>query len=110
MNQNEKLSMLQTLLGMSDSEFSEEETRLSVYLASAKQEILSWRYSYASEMPSEVPSEYEMTQIHAVIAGYGISGAENQTSHNENGINRSFKFVDMVAYIRANVIPIARCI
>ena len=51
-----------------------------------------------------------MTQVHAVIAGYSISGAENQTAHSENGISRSFKYEDMIAYIRSHVIPIVKVI
>ncbi len=109
MTNTEKLSMTKILLGLDETDTSED-SRLAVYLDASKSEILSWRYSYASNKPYEVPAEYEMTQIHAVIAGYSISGAENQTSHNENGINRTFKFSDMVDYIHAHVIPIARCI
>ena len=105
----EKVSMLKILLGVDESDISEDK-RFEVYLDSAKREILSWRYSYANEKPDEVPDEYEMTQIHAVIAGYSISGAENQISHSENGISRSFKYEDMVAYIRGHIIPIAKVI
>jgi hypothetical protein len=48
--------------------------------------------------------EYDMVQIMACVAGYGLSGAENQTSHNENGIQRSFKHSDMIDYIHAHVL------
>jgi hypothetical protein len=53
---------------------------------------------------SEVPLvQFDTVQIMAVVAGYGLQGAENQTNHNENGIQRSFKYSDMVDYIRAHV-------
>lgn len=103
MTSDEKLDMLSILLD--DSNVSDD--KLEAYLSAAEKEILAWRYSYSSQQPSEVPAEYEMTQIHAVIAGLSISGAENQTQHSENGINRMFKYPDMVAYIRNNVLPIA---
>lgn len=106
MTDAEKLSMIKTLMGLSDSE----NERISVYLSAAGREILAWRYSYAKEVPATVPVEYEMTQVHAVIAGYSISGAENQTAHSENGISRSFKYEDMIAYIRSHAIPIAKVI
>ncbi len=106
MTDAEKLSMIKTLMGLNDTE----DERISVYLSAAEREIISWRYSYANEKPTVVPAEYEMTQIHAVIAGYSISGAENQTAHSENGISRSFKYEDMLAYIRAHVIPIVKVI
>lgn len=103
MTSDEKLDMLSVLLNPSN----EEADKLEVYLQMAEKEILAWRYSYASQKPDAVPEEYEMTQVHAVIAGFSISGAENQSQHSENGINRMFKYPDMVAYIRNNVLPIA---
>lgn len=107
MSMTEKLEMLKAILGITDEA---DDTRLGVYLEAAKREIIAWRYSLAISTPQDVPSEYEMIQIHAVVAGYSISGAENQTAHSENGINRTFKFEDMIAYIHAHVPAIARCI
>lgn len=107
MNQSEKLAMVKTLMGITDTQ---EDERIGAYLHAAELELLQWRYSYASEVPTEVPAEYEMTQVHAVIAGYSLSGAENQLAHSENGISRTFKYADMVDYIRAHVIPIAKVI
>ena len=43
----------------------------------------------------------------AVIVGLGLSGAEGQTVHNENGISRSFSYPDMAAYIRRRISPYA---
>ena len=108
---NEKLSMIKSILEIDENDTSQDD-RLTVYLNAAKQEILSWRYSYAEleEPITEVPDEYEMTQVYAVIAGYSQSGAENQISHTENGISRMFSFPDMIAYIRAHVIPMAKVI
>ena len=103
MSNDEKLEMLMTLLGVSGSEL---EDTLNAYLAAAGKEILAWRYSYSTQSVDEVPAEYEMTQIYAVIAGYSQSGAEGQMTHSENGIARTFKYPDMLRYIRANVIPL----
>jgi hypothetical protein len=105
MTKDEKLSMLYTLIDTSGdaSLFS----KLDVYLDMAEREILAWRYSYSRQPMAAVPIEYEMTQIQAVLAGFGLEGAENQTQHSENGITRTFKYPDMIAYIRANVIPVA---
>lgn len=101
MTQDEKLNMLIALLDRGD-----ETGKLSTYLQMAEKEILSWRYSFSENKPKSVPEEYEMIQIQAVIAGFSISGAENQTQHSENGINRMFKYPDMIAYIHSNVLPI----
>jgi len=103
MTLNEKVEMVELLLD--DSTISSD--KIEAYLTAAEKEILAWRYSYSSQTVSEVPAEYEMAQIHAVIAGLSISGAENQTQHIENGISRVFKYADMLQYIRSNVIPLA---
>jgi hypothetical protein len=100
---DEKLEMLTLLLDPDDAAAE----KLDAYLQIARKEILAWRYSYAASMPDEVPEEYEMTQIQAVMAGFNMSGAENQTQHSENGITRSFRYADMLAYIRSHVIPFA---
>lgn len=106
MDMIEKLEMLKTILGIDTSD-SSEDARLTVYLSVAAKEILGWRYSYKLEnAPTEVPLEYEVTQIFAVVAGYSQSGAENQLSHSENGISRTFKYDSMIAFIRANVVPL----
>lgn len=105
MTNAEKLAMLKSILTMGDSE----DERLTVYLSASEKEILAWRYSYVegAKRPLEVPSDLEMTQLFSVVAGYSQSGAENQSSHSENGIGRSFVYADMIHYIRANVIPFA---
>lgn len=109
MTNEQKLDMVKTLLGFDSGEGGEDE-RIAVYLSAAGKEILGWRYSYAAETPDAVPDEYEMTQIHAVIAGYSQAGAEAQVTHSENGISRTFKYADMVHYIRSNVIPYAKAV
>lgn len=107
MSNDEKLAMLMSLLGApvcgSSSNFEE---TLKAYLTAAEKEILAWRYSYSAQSVDSVPPEYEMTQIYAVIAGYSQSGAEGQMTHSENGIARTFKYPDMIRYIRTNVIPL----
>ena len=104
MTETDKLLMLKTLLGVTDTT---EDEQFKVFLTAAAREIVAWRYSYSSEADTKtsVPPEYEMTQIYAVIAGFSQSGAEGQQSHSENGISRTFKHADMIAYIRANVVP-----
>lgn len=105
MTMNEKLAMVKTILGAD----APDDTTIMTYLVIAKTEILQWRYSYcASEMPEDVPGEYEMTQVFAVVSGFTQRGIEGQTVSIENGIHRHFSYEDMVKYIRSNVIPMAK--
>ena len=102
----EKLAMVKAILRIDDNT---EDALITTYLTMASREILAWRYSNAdpSNVPEDVPDDYEMTQVMAVVVGYTQSGIEGEQVSVENGIHRHFEFSDMVRYIRANVIPIA---
>ena len=80
-----------------------------MYLALTGHEILAWRYSLVGGIPdgATVPDTYEVTQIMACAAGYGHKGAPDQVTHSENGIARTWKHADMLAYVRSNVTIIA---
>jgi hypothetical protein len=103
MTESQKRESIRTILDLDISE----EARIGVYLTLAKAEIISWVFGYTDKdiNACELPTQYDTLQINAVIAGYSINGAENQTSHNENGISRSFKHSDMSDYIRSNATP-----
>lgn len=103
-----KLAVIKTMLEIPASDTSLD-ADLSVYLDMAKQEILNWMYINhpdRRETVTDVPARYEIVQVHAVVNGYSHKGAEGETVHNENGINRTFKYDDMVAYIRNHVFQI----
>ena len=100
----EKLSMLKTFLDISDNS---QDATLQVYLSASAKEIIAWHYGNETTKTT-VPFEYEITQIQAVVAGYNLIGAENEKAHNENGINRTFKYSDMLQYIRSQVVPYAK--
>lgn len=109
MTKAQKLSQLKLMLGYKDD--SEDEV-LAVYLSQSEREILSWRYGEAAfedgDLILELPPQYEIIQLNAVLAGYNIRGAEGQDKHNENGIYRNFKYEDMVHYIHAHISQMAR--
>lgn len=100
-----KVAQLKALLNITDTT---QDSVLAVYLDLAKAEILSWLYSGKTpEGVTDVPAQYEPTQIMACVAGFSQSGAEGQLTHSENGVSRSWKYEDMVAYVRSRVIPYA---
>lgn len=109
MTDAEKLEMLQTLLN--DGGDVPDEDKLAAYLTLSGQEILNWMYSLTGGIPesvTSVPERYEITQIYAVVAGYTHAGAEGERSHNENGVQRTFLYSDMLDYIHQNVLAIVR--
>lgn len=104
MTDNEKLTMLKAILDISDNS---QDTLLNVYLTMAQKEIIAWHFA-PDTLVDSVPTDLEMIQVNSVVAGYNIRGAENQKNHNENGINRTFNYTDMVQYIHSNVSSYAR--
>lgn len=102
-----KLKTIKTMLGIAIDDVSID-NEISAYLDMAKEEILNCMYPRGSQAEkraaiTEVPLRYEQIQIQAVVNGYSHRGAEDEKVHNENGINRTFVYGDMLAYINANV-------
>lgn len=108
MTNTQKLTDLKVILSIPSSDTTQDDL-LSAYLSMAAFEIIQYKYSLVGVPDGMVEPDDEdvMTQIFAVVAGYNRRGAEDQTSHNENQIYRTFKHEDMVAYIRSRVIPYA---
>lgn len=105
MTSAEKLTMVKAIMGGD----APDDTIISSYLDLAKAEILGWRYSYSpDDAPEDVPAEYEITQVQAVVNGFTQRGMEGQSVSVENGVHRHFVYADMVRYIRANVIAIGK--
>ena len=77
MTSEAKLAMVKAILRIDDTDTSED-ALITTYLDMAQQEMLSWRYSHANpdNVPETVPTEYEITQVQAVINGYTQAGVE----------------------------------
>ena len=107
MTKTDALAYLKTVLGIGDTA---QDTMLNSFLDMAAFEILQYKYSLVGVPDGQtIPDDEDgMTWVFSVVAGYNRRGAEDQTSHNENQIYRTFKHEDMLAYIRARVIPYAR--
>lgn len=89
MTEFEKLKMLRTLAGDSDSD-----DVLSTYLTLAGKKIINRAYPYDSTV-TEVPETYDTLQVEIAVYLLNKRGAEGQTSHSENGINRSYENADI---------------
>ena len=99
MTQEEKLNMLEAMVGGSDTD-----DVLSAYLLIAGKKIITRAYPYKSDV-MEVPTQYDTLQCE--IAAYLMNkrGAEGQTSHAENGITRQYENADMPSSMLKSVVP-----
>lgn len=64
---------------------------LSSYLAMARSKILNRLYPFGDIEDKEIPSRYDQLHIELAIALFAERGAEGQSSHNENGVNRTWR-------------------
>lgn len=81
---------------------------LTVCLNLAGQAIANRCYPFDPEKP--VPPKYYARQIE--IAAYLINkrGAEGETQHNENGINRSYESASIPESMLKDIVPFAKAI
>ena len=104
MTEVEKLSLLRVMVGQpADSEGWSDAVLIS-YLKIAGEKIINRAYPY-DETVTEVPRRYGVLQCE--IANYLLNkrGAEGQTSHSENGINRTYESADVPESLMKEVIP-----
>ena len=89
---------------------SSEDALLRDILTSAKNAILARRYPY-TEYPMDETGEtilekrYEDLQIRIAVYLYNKRGAEGQTVHNENGINRTYESADVPESLMRGITP-----
>lgn len=107
MTDAQKLFTVKTILSDGVSELPSDD-KLNTYLAVAGSEILAWRWQLVGNAPSTVPSEYESTQVYAVVVGYTQAGAEGEQTHIENGVHRHFRYSEMLDYIHNKVAVIGK--
>lgn len=65
-------------------------------LMAAEAMILNKMYPFGYEEGKVIPARYERLQIKLAIELYSQRGAEGQTSHGENGVNRSWPEVSRI--------------
>ena len=73
-------------------------------LSISAQKILDRAYPYDTTV-TEVPARYETKQVEIAVYLYNKRGAEGQTSHNENGINRTYESADVPESLMRGITP-----
>ena len=103
MTEVEKLTLLRVMVGHTNEDDWSDDVLIS-YLAIAGRKIINRAYPY-DDTVTEVPRRYGYLQCD--IANYLLNkrGAEGQTSHSENGINRSYESADVPESMLSEVTP-----
>lgn len=104
MTEVEKLSLLRVMVGQpADSENWSDDVLIS-YLQIAGQKIINRAYPY-DDTVTEVPRRYGVLQCD--IAKYLLNkrGADGETAHSENGVDRTYENADVPESLMCEVIP-----
>ena len=86
MTDTEKRTMLATMI----SPDVETDEVLDSMLALARGLVLNRMYPFGYPDDAVVPARYEQIEVQLAVELYNKRGAEGQTAHSENGINRSW--------------------
>lgn len=83
---------------------NDEDNLLSLLLETAGNKLLERLYPYDSSK-TVVPVRYQTKQIEIALFLYNKQGAEGQTSHSENGINRTYENADIPESLLQGITP-----
>lgn len=107
MTEEEKIQVVQSLV---DNDEGATSAVVEVYLAVAKNTILSRLYPYGiPEDVTDIPSRYDYVQCRLAMRYFLRRGAEGEISHSENGIGRTYGSVND-GDILSEVVPYARLV
>lgn len=102
MTSQEKKAQLEVLISPDVAE----ETLLDALLLQAEGILLNRRYPFGSPEGATVPKQYEHIQLQIAVELFSKMGAEGQTAHNENGINRTYEAADVSPSLLKRIVPI----
>ena len=103
MTNTEKLERLEALISP-DTASSD---LLSVLLEQAEGIVLNRRYPFGPPAGVTVPAAYEHIQLQIAVELFSKMGAEGQTGHSENGVNRSYEAGDVSPTLLKRIVPVA---
>lgn len=103
MTTEEKISRLEVLISP-DTASTE---LLEHLLWQAEGIVLNRRYPFGTPEGAKVTSAYEHIQIQIALELFSKMGAEGQTGHSENGVNRSYEAADVSPSLLKRIVPVA---
>lgn len=80
------------------------DSTVSAYLGIAGNKICRKAYPFDPTV-TEVPDQYHFLQVEIAVYLLNKRGAEFETSHNENGINRTYEGADVPSSIMRSITP-----
>lgn len=102
MTNEEKLEGLRVLI----SPETVDDSLLSILLSQAAGIVLNKRYPFGQPEGATVPTAYEHIQLQIAVELFAKMGAEGQTAHKENGIDRTYEAADVSPSLLRRIIPI----
>ena len=102
MTNEEKITSLETLI----SPDTADKQVLSQMIVLAEGIVLNRRYPFGIPEGATVPTQYEHIQLQVALELFSKMGAEGQTAHNENGINRSYESAGVSNSLLRHIVPI----
>lgn len=103
MSDREKITMLRVMVGNDDSLDWSDDVLLT-YLTIAGKKIINRAYPYREDIEI-VPKRYSVLQCEIACYLLNKRGAEGETSHSENGINRAYGSADVPESMLSIVVP-----
>jgi hypothetical protein len=103
MTEIEKLSMVRVMVGQ-PNEGDWTDDVLILYLAIAGRKIINRAYPY-DDTVTEVPRRYGYLQCDIATYLLNKRGAEGETAHSENGIDRTYGSADVPESMLSEVVP-----
>lgn len=82
------------------------EDLLKYLLEQAEGIVLNRRYPFGAPEGATVPAAYEHVMLQIAVELYSKMGAEGQTAHKENGIDRVYEAADVSPSLLRRIVPL----
>lgn len=102
MTNEEKITALASLISPDTADAG----LLSTYITLSEGVVLNRRYPCGVPEGATVPSQYEHIQLQIALELFSKRGAEGQTEHAENGINRKYESADISTTLLKRITPL----